>query len=66
MSGTIAILRARALGRAGFSRQDTPINPMNFLTMLWKAINVFFAMNGLRLDSGRMLFAWIPLLGLSV
>ena len=39
---------------------------MNFLTMLWKAINVFFAMNGLRLDSGRMLFAWIPLLGLSV
>ena len=57
--------RARLAERVS-PRQDTPINPMNFLTMLWKAINVFFAMNGLRLDSGRMLFAWIPLLGLSV
>ena len=38
---------------------------MNFLKMLWKAIDVFLAMSGLRLDSGRMLFAWIPLLGLS-
>ena len=39
---------------------------MTFLTTLWKAINVFFAMNGLRLDSVRMLIAWIPLLGLSL
>jgi len=39
---------------------------MNFLRFLWKGNNVFFAMNGLRLDSGRMVFAWIPLIGLSL
>ena len=38
---------------------------MNLFKNLWKAVDVFLAMSGLRLDSGRMLFAWIPLLGLS-
>ncbi|MBL59994.1 MAG: methyltransferase [Verrucomicrobiota bacterium] len=38
---------------------------MNFLKALLKAIDVFVAMGGLRLDAGRMLIAWIPLIGLS-
>ena len=38
---------------------------MNLFKMLCKAIDVALAMSGLRLDSGRMLFAWIPLLVLS-
>ena len=38
---------------------------MNLFKNLWKAIDVALAMSGLRLDSGRMLFAWIPLVGLS-
>ena len=39
---------------------------MNLFRTLWKVIDVFLAMSGLRLDSGRMLFAWIPLVGLSL
>ena len=38
---------------------------MNLFKTLLKAIDVALAMSGLRLDSGRMLFAWIPLLVLS-
>ena len=33
---------------------------------MWKAFDIALAMSGLRLDAGRYLFAWIPLLGASV
>ena len=39
---------------------------MNILKTLWKAIDIFLAMSGLRLDAGRFLLAWIPLLGACV
>ena len=40
--------------------------PMNFFKTLWKATDIALAMTGLRLDAGRFLIAWIPLLGVSV
>ena len=39
---------------------------MNFFKTLWKATDIALAMTGLRLDAGRFLIAWIPLLGVSV
>ena len=39
---------------------------MNILKPMWKAFDIALAMSGLRLDAGRYLFAWIPLLGASV
>ena len=39
---------------------------MNILKTLWKATDIFLAMSGLRLDAGRFLMAWIPLLGACV
>jgi len=39
---------------------------MNIFKNLWKTIDIALAMSGLRLDAGRYLFAWIPLLGASV
>ena len=39
---------------------------MNLFKTLWKATDVALAMTGLRLDAGRFLVAWVPLLGLSV
>ena len=38
---------------------------MNIFKPMWKAIYIALAMSGLRLDAGRYLFAWIPLLGAS-
>ena len=38
---------------------------MNIFKTLWKTIDIALAMSGLRLDAGRFLFAWIPLLGAS-
>ena len=39
---------------------------MNLFKTLWKATDVALAMTGLRLDAGRFLVAWVPLLGVSV
>ena len=39
---------------------------MNIFKNLWKTIDIALAMSGLRLDAGRYLFAWIPLLGASI
>ncbi|SVD77424.1 uncharacterized protein METZ01_LOCUS430278, partial [marine metagenome] len=39
---------------------------MKILKNLWKATDIALAMTGLRLDAGRFLLAWIPLLGVSV
>ena len=39
--------------------------PMNIFKPMWKAIYIALAMSGLRLDAGRYLYAWIPLLGAS-
>ena len=38
---------------------------MNILKNLWKGTDIALAMSGLRLDAGRFLLAWIPLLGVS-
>ncbi len=38
---------------------------MNIFKPMWKAIYIALAMSGLRLDAGRYLFAWVPLLGAS-
>ena len=39
---------------------------MNLFKTLWKATYVALAMTGLRLDAGRFLVAWVPLLGVCV
>ena len=39
---------------------------MNIFKTFWKATNITLAMSGLRVDAGRFLLAWIPLLGMSV
>ena len=39
---------------------------MNILKPIWKAFDIALGMSGLRLDAGRYLFAWIPLLCVSV
>jgi len=39
---------------------------MNIFKTVWKAIGIALAMSGLRLDAGRFLFAWVPLLTGSV
>jgi len=39
---------------------------MNIFKTVWKAIDIAIAMSGLRLDAGRFLFAWVPLLTGSV
>ncbi|HJO09528.1 MAG TPA: methyltransferase, partial [Verrucomicrobiota bacterium] len=39
---------------------------MNIFKTAWRAIDIALAMSGLRLDAGRFLFAWLPLLGASV
>ena len=39
---------------------------MNILKPMWKAFDIALGMSGLRLDAGRYLFAWIPLLCASV
>ncbi len=39
---------------------------MNIFKTAWRAIDIALAMSGLRLDAGRFLFVWLPLLGASV
>ncbi len=41
---------------------------MNYLTKenAWKSIDVFFSMMGIRLDSGKILLLWVPLIAISL
>jgi len=63
-------LKATILRRAVFQHPSPGKSvsrdlPMNIFKPMWKVIYIALAMSGLRLDAGRYLFAWVPLLGAS-
>jgi len=60
-----ATLQTAVLQRLFASKKSGRNLSMNFFKTLWKATDVALAMSGLRLDAGRFLLAWIPLLGMS-
>jgi hypothetical protein len=59
--------KAATVRRAVFQHSSASTNSgwclhMNIFKTLWKAIYIALAMSGLRLDAGRVLVIWIPLL----